>query len=512
MIKNKLSFYLQKNNKLFNGDVLVVGYDVTREEMNTYGFTSNSLIAFIKCDDLEKIKTTDNVDYIKVISESFRNKNVFIRMQSECLLGMYGDSHCDCEEQRRQMIDIISKEGGVYIHMPQEAQGLGLIYKLKELELQVSGRSQDGSYVGAKTRDEAQKLLLDTLKFNDCRNYSLIFDFLKSLKLEECKFVLLSNNKDKLNDLRKSGLKVQLFSENNDVEISYDNLSEYLVKILNEKHQYDEKTIDKILQQIIKRNYNERTLATLIAIVNRIKTEPKYKLSNKFKDKILETYNAIICGEERKYFIEGQKVIKKQNNFCCRVSNNIFKAIKNVYHKNLFDRVSFEKLYYFEKKDGSEMIKIRTSTILDVKDDDSLFFVGQKHAEQRKINREKTKVVQSEVTISKLKSYFENSEYNYVKRVEMITVISEFGMPGVKIFVKRIPTIENRVLDVFGKSENIRKFLNKITEYDSNILLDQVTNFNFEDENFNDYNLRFADLNSIVEEEKYMFKLLKRED
>lgn len=28
----------------------------------------------------------------------------------------------------------------------------------------------------------------------------------------------------------------------------------------------------------------------------------------------------------------------------------------------------------------------------------------------------------------------------------------------------------------------------------------------------NDYNLRFADLNSIVEEEKYMFKLLKRED
>lgn len=227
---------------------------------------------------------------------------------------------------------------------------------------------------------------------------------------------------------------------------------------------------------------------------------------------ILETYNAIICGEERKYFIEGQKVIKKQNNFCCRVSNNIFKAIKNVYHKNLFDRVSFEKLYYFEKKDGSEMIKIRTSTILDVKDDDSLFFVGQKHAEQRKINREKTKVVQSEVTISKLKSYFENSEYNYVKRVEMITVISEFGMPGDKIFVKRIPTIENRVLDVFGKSENIRKFLNKITEYDSNILLDQVTNFNFEDENFNDYNLRFADLNSIVEEEKYMFKLLKRED
>ena len=94
----------------------------------------------------------------------------------------------------------------------------------------------------------------------------------------------------------------------------------------------------------------------------------------------------------------------------------------------------------------------------------------------------------------------------------MITTISEHGLPGIKVFVKRIPTIENRVLDIFGKSKDIRTFLNKIMEYDSSVLLNQVTDLNFEDENFNEYNLRFADLNSIIEEEKEMFKLSKKED
>ena len=47
-------------------------------------------------------------------------------------------------------------------------------------------------------------------------------------------------------------------------------------------------------------------------------------------------------------------------------------------------------------------------------------------------------------------------------------------------------------------------------DYD-NVLLNQVTDIKFEEENFNDYNLRFADLNSIIEEEKEMFELLKRE-
>ena len=509
---DKLAFYLQKNNKLFKGNVLVVGYEADAKEIKTFGLTSKTVTVFIKSNLLQEENKNSKINYKKIIKDSFKNKSILLRIQSECMLGMYGDSHCDCEEQRLEMIDLIAKKGGIYIHMPQEAQGWGLFYKIKELELQVSGRLQDGKQVGSKTRDEAQELLLNTKEFKDYRNYNLIYKILKELDIKKENFIFLSNNKNKLKDLKKEGLNIDLYNENTIEQINKDNLFEYLIKILNENHKYDTKTINRILDQIKRRDYTERALSTLVAIVNRIKTDKKYALDKKTKDKILDTYNEIICGLEKSYYIEGENKIKTQNNFCCRVNDYIFKIIKNIYGKNIFDRISFEKLYYFEKKDHSELVKIRTSTVLDVWDDDSLFFVGQKHAEQRTVNEEKNKIVQSEVTVSRLKSYFENSDYNYTKRVEMITTISEHGLPGIKVFVKRIPTIENRVLDIFGKSKDIRTFLNKIMEYDAKVLLNQVTDLNFEDENFNEYNLRFADLNSIIEEEKEMFKLLKKED
>ena len=510
-MKDNLAFYLQKNNNLFQGNVLVIGYNLDEKEMKEYGLTSNTLFAFIKCDLLQKENSNNKINYKEIVKKSFQGKNIFLRIQSECMLGMYGDSHCDCENQRITMIKTIAENGGIYIHVPQEAQGWGLFYKLKELELQVSGRLQDGKFIGAKTRDEAQKLLLNTNKFKDSRSYLLIYNFLKLLELDNENFVLLSNNYDKLKDLENFGLNIKLFAEKENQQISQDNLSEYLIKILNTKHKYNEKTLDTILEQIKNRNYTERTLSTLVAIVNKIKTDAEYDLDVNTKNKILETYNEIICGEEKHYFIEGDKSIKIQNNFCCRVSDYIYKIIKNIYGKNIFDRISFEKLYYFEKKDHKELVKIRTSTILDVRDNNSLFFVGQKHAEQRVINEEKNRIVQSEVTVSRLKSYFENADYNYIKRVEMITTISEYELQGIKIFVKRIPTIENRVLDIFGKSDDIKEFLNKIMEYDNNVLLNKVTDLKYEEENFNDYNLRFADLYGIIEEEKEMFNLLKEE-
>ena len=117
-MKDKLSFYLQKNNKLFKGNVLVVGYEADEKEIKEYGLTSNSLIAFIKCDELQKDNKNKKIDYIKVLKDSFKNKDIFLRIQSECMLGMYGDSHCDCEEQRLMMIDTIANNNGIYIHMP----------------------------------------------------------------------------------------------------------------------------------------------------------------------------------------------------------------------------------------------------------------------------------------------------------------------------------------------------------------------------------------------------------
>jgi len=91
----------------------------------------------------------------------------------------------------------------------------------------------------------------------------------------------------------------------------------------------------------------------------------------------------------------------------------------------------------------------------------------------------------------------------------MITTISENDIPGVKVFIKRIPTLENRVLDIFGKRDDIKNFLDQIMAYGKNVLLNTITNTDYEDENFTNYNLRFADINGIIEEEVEKFNLIK---
>ena len=121
----------------------------------------------------------------KEIKKMFADKKIVLRIQSECFLGMYGDSHCDCESQRIDAIKLISQEGGIFVHLPQEAQGWGLHYKLKELELQVSGRTQNGEYVGKKDRDSAQKMLLDIHNFRDNRSYEIVAEILPGLTVME---------------------------------------------------------------------------------------------------------------------------------------------------------------------------------------------------------------------------------------------------------------------------------------------------------------------------------------
>ena len=94
-----------------------------------------------------------------------RVKNLFgevvpcLREGCECLLGVFGDSHCNCENERENALSMIGEKLGVYIHTPQEAQGQGLFYKAQELHLQVNGIMPDGTYVGPKTQSEAAELL-----------------------------------------------------------------------------------------------------------------------------------------------------------------------------------------------------------------------------------------------------------------------------------------------------------------------------------------------------------------
>lgn len=240
------------------------------------------------------------------------------------------------------------------------------------------------------------------------------------------------------------GLDVIKYSSYKEFDVNVDNISEYLIKILNETHNFSDEVIDKIGEFIIDRKYNGRTLSTLINIVDKIKNDKNYNLNKNTKDKFLNFYDQILCGVEKRYIVDDS-IIKLQNNFSCKVNSSIFKAIKNLYGKNVFDRISLEKLYYFESKKGNKSVRVRSSKVMDTIGKSCIFMKGQIHVEQRTFNDEKTQILQEEISLSKLRSFFENNDYDYVKRVEMITIISERQIPNINIYIKKLPNIENRL-------------------------------------------------------------------
>lgn len=512
MKKEKYSIYLQKNNTLFKGDVLTICYQASEEEMKRYSLTSPNIVLFIKNDKIGEIIEKKDCNYFEEIKKMFANKKIILRIQSECLLGMYGDSHCDCEVQRINAINTISKNGGIFIHMPQEAQGWGLHYKLKELELQVSGRIPNGEYVGKKDRDSAQKLLLNSHNFCDNRNYEIIFKLLKDLGIEENKYVVITDSDKKINQLKNMGIDATKYSDDKLSKINNDNISEYLVKILNSTHNYDDEIIDTIINLMSKREYNERTLLTFISIIDKIKTDKTYNLAAAIKNKFLDLYENIICGEEKRYIIGDEKYVKIQNNFSCKVDSTIFKTLCNIYGKNIFDRISLEKLYYFKNVNCEDYIRVRSSKIIDNIESSCKMFNGQIYIQQSSYDGDKKKIVQKGISASSLRSYFENSMYFYQKRIEMITIISEGIIPGLNIYIKRIPCMENRVMDIYGKKEDIKLLINKISELNSGTLLNVVNDKDLSEQNFSKYNLRFADLNSVVDEELNMYRLTKESE
>lgn len=211
----------------------------------------------------------------------------------------------------------------------------------------------------------------------------------------------------------------------------------------------------------------------------------------------------------KRYIVGDEKYVKLQNNFSCKVDSSIFKTLCKIYGKNIFDRISLEKIYYFQNIETGESVRVRSSRILDNIEDICCMFNGQFYIEQSTYCDKKRKIVQKEISASSLRAYFENPDYIYQKRVEMVTIISEGVIPGLNIYIKRIPNIENRVIDIFGKSENIRNLINMIVECNNRTLLNVINDMALSEQNFSQYNLRFADLNSVIEEEMDMYALTK---
>lgn len=321
------------------------------------------MLLLIKNQEFKRFCNSKNLDIVECLRSSFKNKVIFMRIQCECLLGIYGDSHCDCEHQKGETLKII----------------------------------------------------------------------------------------------------------------------------------------------------NERTINTFLKIVEKINTDAIECLDAESKKMFLDTYNSIICGVEKVYTFNDSNITKVQNKFSCKVNNRIFGALKLVFRDNIFNRISSETSYFFYNIKENYSIRIRHSKVLDIKDGNSLYLRGQEYLQQTIFLNDKTKLVENEITKSKLKTYFENKDFLYNKKMDTIAFISEGELDGVNVYVKRVPNVENHIMDVYGKKEKILKFINSITTISDKTVLNMISNIQLEDEDLFDSNLSFGDKNTAIEEELMIYKLLNNE-
>ena len=140
--------------------------------------------------------TVDPGEHLALVMGEWRtDEPVLVRIHSQCLTGdVFGSLRCDCGDQIRHALDMISKEGkGVFLYMQQEGRGIGLHNKIRAYSLQDNGMD---------TVEANEELGFES----DLRDYGIGAQILIELGVKRIRF--LTNNPRKVVGLAGYDLEI----------------------------------------------------------------------------------------------------------------------------------------------------------------------------------------------------------------------------------------------------------------------------------------------------------------
>jgi 3,4-dihydroxy 2-butanone 4-phosphate synthase/GTP cyclohydrolase II len=130
-----------------------------------------------------------------VMGDVEAKENVFCRIHSACVSAhVFNSVECECREEMETSQALIEREGkGIIIYLDQEGKGNGHLALMASIEHKKAGLSQSEAY--KKVGYEA-----------DARSFRPAAEILNELKVKSV--VLLTNNAEKAEDLRRASIKV----------------------------------------------------------------------------------------------------------------------------------------------------------------------------------------------------------------------------------------------------------------------------------------------------------------